>query len=273
MKPELQRRIQRYGWDKASEYYENCWQMQLKPAHDLLIKESNIQPNEHVIDIAAGTGLITFRIAKKVGPSGQILATDISDEMVNIGTSLANSKGLNNVEFKRMDAEQLLCDDECFDLATCALGLMYFPDPDVSLAEMYRVLKPGGRAVVAVWGSRKKCGWAEIFPIVDARVNTDVCPMFFNLGESEVLKYPFANAGFTDISLKKIETKLIYASGEEACAASFLGGPVAMAYSRFDENTRREAQTEYLESIEAYKTERGYEIPGEFVVCCGIKAN
>jgi len=272
MKPDLQRRIQRYGWDKAAEYYENCWQDQLKPAHDLLLEVSNIQPNEHIIDIAAGTGLITFRMAEKVGPSGYILANDISDEMVNIGTNLTLSRGLNNVKFKRMDAEQLLSDDDNFDLATCALGLMYFPDPDASLAEMYRVLKPGGRAVAAVWGSRKKCGWAEIFPIVDARVNTDVCPMFFNLGESEVLKYPFLNAGFKDVSLKKIETKLIYTSGEEACAASFLGGPVAMAYSRFDEDMRREAQAEYLESIEPFKTNTGYEIPGEFVICSGVKA-
>ena len=111
----------------------------------------------------------------------------------------------------------------------------------------------------------------QIFPIVDVRVNTDVCPMFFNLGESEVLKYPFINAGFKDISLKKVETKLIYSSTEEACDASFLGGPVAMAYSRFDEADRKEAKAEYIKSIEPFKTENGYEIPGEFVICSGVK--
>jgi len=271
MKPELQRRIQRYGWDKAAEYYENCWQDQLRPAHDLLLEVANIQPQEHIVDIAAGTGLITFRMAKLVGSNGNIEANDISDEMVNIGNQMAQSKGFQNVEFKRMDAEELSYADGLFNLATCALGLMYFPNPDASLAEMYRVLKPGGRAVVAVWGSRKKCGWAEIFPIVDSRVNTDVCPMFFNLGESEVLKYPFLNAGFKDVSLHKIETKLLYNSGEEACAATFLGGPVAMAYSRFDDTMRKEAEAEYLESIQPFKTNNGYEIPGEFVVCSGVK--
>ncbi len=271
MKPDLQRRVQRYGWDKAAEYYENSWQAQLKPAHDLLMEVSNIQSGENILDIAAGTGLITFRMANKVGTTGKILATDISDEMVKIGAQLIHSKKLTNVSFERMDAENLTCTDNTFNLVTCALGLMYFPEPEVSLAEMFRVLKHGGRAVVAVWGSRKKCGWSEIFQIVDKRVSSDVCPMFFNLGESEVIKYPFENAGFKDISINKIETKLIYSSVEEACEASFLGGPVAMAYARFDEDTRKEAKMEYINSIEPFKTENGYEIPGEFVICSGVK--
>lgn len=271
MKPDLQRRVQRYGWDKAAEYYEDSWHAQLKPAHDLLIEVSKIQPSESILDIAAGTGLNTFNMVEKVGPSGNVLATDISDEMVKIGNSIVRSKRISNVIFERMDAENLSCDNNTFNLVTCALGLMYFPDPDAALAEMHRVLQNGGRAVVVVWGSRKKCGWSEIFPIVDARVNTDVCPMFFNLGESEVLKYPFKNAGFKNISLQKIETKLIYESSEEACQASFLGGPVAMAYSRFKESTKNEAKIEYIKSIEPFKTKNGYEIPGEFVICTGEK--
>lgn len=271
MKPELQRRIQRYGWDKASEYYERSWEAQLKPAHELLLEVSQIKQGETVLDIAAGTGLITFPMATQVGASGKIIATDISDEMVKIGTALCDENGISNVEFLQMDAEQLTLADGQFDLVTCALGLMYFPDPDRAIVEMYRTLKPGGRAVAAVWGSRRKCGWAEIFPIVDARVNTDVCPMFFNLGESEVLSYPFKNAGFTDIKLTKIDTQLTYSSAEEACEAAFLGGPVAMAYARFDEPTRLEAKSEYIASIEPFKTKNGYQIPGEFVICTGSK--
>jgi hypothetical protein len=64
---------------------------------------------------------------------------------------------------------------------------------------------------------------------------------------------------------------LSYSSADEACLAAFLGGPVAMAYSRFDEIMRKEAEEEYLISIESFKTENGYEIPGEFVVCTGVK--
>jgi len=271
MHPNLQRRVQRYGWDKAATYYENYWQEQLKPAHDLLMEKSNVQAGDNIIDIAAGTGLISFRLADNTGEKGNLLATDISDEMVNIGNNSSQIANRKNVIFKRMDAENLDIENDTYDLATCALGLMYFPEPDKSLSEMYRVLKPGGRAVVAVWGSRKKCGWSDLFPIVDKRVNTDVCPMFFNLGETEVIKYPFEHAGFSNIKIEKIESNLKYTSDEEACNASFLGGPVSMAYSRFDDKTKKEAQLEYIKSIAKYKTIDGYEIPGEFVICSGIK--
>lgn len=270
MNPNLQRRVQRYGWDKAAEYYEKSWQDQLKPAHDLLMKIADVQPGEKIIDTAAGTGLISFQLKDKVGGSGSVLATDISDAMVDIGNRL--SSNMQNINFKRMDAETIDTEDNIFDKATCALGLMYFPDPEIALSEMLRVLKPGGKAVAAVWGSRKKCGWAEIFPIVDERVNTHVCPMFFNLGESEVLKYTFENVGFKDIDFKKIQTKLKYSSSKEACDATFLGGPVAMAYSRFDEKTKAEAQKEYIKSIAPYKTKNGYEISAEFVICSGTKS-
>ncbi len=271
MNPDLQRRVQRYGWDKASEFYEKSWQAQLKPAHDLLLEKVKVKSGESILDIAAGTGLITFRLAELLGSEGKILATDISDEMVKIGKELTLSKGISNVAFERMDAENLNIEDSTFDLVTCALGIMYFPDPDISLAEMFRVLKPGGKAVVAIWGSRKKCGWAEIFPIVDSRVSSDVCPMFFNLGEKDVIKYPFEKAGFKNFSIQKINVNLHYPSDEEACQASFMGGPVAMAYSRFDEQTKIDAQKEYIKSIQQFKTSVGYEIPGEFVVASGYK--
>lgn len=272
MKPELQKRVQRYGWDKAAKYYENCWQEQLKPAHDSLLENAQVNNGDKILDVAAGTGLISFPLANKIGENGQVIATDISDEMVNIGNEHASLSNVNNIVFKQMDAENIDIDNNTFDLVTCALGLMYFPDPDVSISEFYRVLKPGGRAIAAVWGSRKKCGWSEIFPIVDARVKTDVCPMFFNLGENQTLKYPFENAGFKDIAIHRIETKLIYSSAEAACDAAFLGGPVAMAYSRFDDNTKKAARIEYINSIEPYKTENGYEIPGEFVIGSAVKA-
>jgi SAM-dependent methyltransferase len=149
--------------------------------------------------------------------------------------------------------------------------MMYFPDPVASLRAQRRALRPGGRAVAAVWGQRDRCGWAGVFPVVDARVSTDVCPLFFALGTGDTLKATFEQAGFADVKATRITTTLRYPSAEAACAAAFVGGPVAMAYARFDEQTRAEAHADYLATIEPFRHGRGYAMPGEFVVVRGVR--
>jgi hypothetical protein len=76
-------------------------------------------------------------------------------------------------------------------------------------------------------------------------------------------------AGFTNIEVDRLSTVLEYDSADAALGAAFVGGPVAMAYSRFDEHVRADAHAEYLESIERFKQGSGYAIPGEFVVARG----
>jgi ubiquinone/menaquinone biosynthesis C-methylase UbiE len=219
-----------------------------------------------VLDVACGTGLISFRAASAVGTDGAVVGTDISGEMVETARRGAGLRELANVTFERADAEALPLPDAAFDAAVCALGLMYFPDPVRALCEMRRLLRPGGRAAAAVWGARRNCGWAEIFPITDARVASDVCPMFFRLGTKDMLARAFEAAGFADVGWQRLATTLRYASAEDALAAVFRGGPVALAYSRFDAATRHAVHAEYLASIAAYRSGDGYEVPGEFVI-------
>jgi ubiquinone/menaquinone biosynthesis C-methylase UbiE len=271
MDAKLQRRVQRYGWDKAAPHYERSWQAQLEPAQSALLEMADLAPGERVLDVACGTGLVTLKAASLVAPGGKVVGTDISEEMVVAARSIARTRRVTNVTFERMDAEELAFDDCCFDAALCALGLMYVPDPEKAVGELHRVLKPGGRAACAVWGQRSKCGWAEIFSIVDSRVHSEVCPMFFRLGTGEALLRAFQSAGFGAITCRRLETRLDYATPTEACEAAFAGGPVALAYSRFSDATKAEAQEEYLASLEAYRVGNGYEVPGEFVVLAGTK--
>jgi ubiquinone/menaquinone biosynthesis C-methylase UbiE len=271
MEAALQRRVQRYGWDRAAETYERSWAAQLKPAQDSLLAMAELRPGERVVDVACGTGLVTWPAAEAVGPSGHVVATDISDRMVARAAAEAERRGLTHVECRRMGAEALDLPDASFDAALCALGLMYVPEVAVALGELRRVLTPGGRVVAAVWGARRHCGWAEIFPIVESRVRSDVCPLFFSLGTGEALAQAFSAAGFTGIVTDRISTVLSYGSADEAADAAFAGGPVAMAYSRFDEPTRTAVRAEYIASIATCLTPAGYRIPGEFVIARGTR--
>ena len=266
MDPRLQRRVQRYGWDKAADYYEQYWAAQLAPAQSRLLDLAALEPGERVLDVACGTGLVTFQAARAVGPTGSVIATDISEAMVDHVRDAARGLRLSNVVVERGDAEELTAATASCDVALCALGLMYVSDPVVALREMHRVVRARGRSAVAVWGARPSCGWAEVFPIVERRVASEVCPLFFQLGNGDALRYALDAAGWTDISVERMSTTLTYDSGEAACGAAFAGGPVALAYARFDEPTRTGAHAEYLSSIAPFARGSGFAIPGEFVV-------
>jgi ubiquinone/menaquinone biosynthesis C-methylase UbiE len=271
MEPQLQRRVQRYGWDKAAKFYDNSWKEQLRPAQDKLLEMAQLQPGEFVLETSCGTGQVTIRAARQIGNDGELTATDISEKMIEEAEKLSEEMGLSNIRFRRMDAEELDFDDNRFDSAICSLGLMYFPFPVKALKEMYRVLKPGGRAVAAIWGERKNCGWADIFPIVDARVASDVCPMFFQQGTGNTVRYSFETAGFENISVERMSVSLNYPDKKTALMAAFDGGAVALAYQKFDDQTKKEIHREYLDSIESFRVGEGYAIPGEFVVVAGRK--
>jgi ubiquinone/menaquinone biosynthesis C-methylase UbiE len=269
MEPAFQRRIQRYGWDKASPYYEAFWHEQLKPAQDLLLEMAGLREGESVLDIACGTGLVSFRALGDIG-NGTLVGTDISDKMVELASSLAAQKGETRARFQRMDAEELTMQNGSFDVALCSLGLMYMPAPLKALEEMYRVLKPGGRAITAVWGQRQRCGWAEIFEIVDRHVASEVCPMFFNLGNPGMLELNLKAAGFSAITTRRIQTTLFYKDAKEALGAAFDGGPVALAYNKFNDSIKQEVHSDYLTCLAPFKKGDGYEVPGEFVVARGF---
>jgi ubiquinone/menaquinone biosynthesis C-methylase UbiE len=269
MDAKLQLRVQRYGWDAAAAVYDDGWRENLAPAQEAVLKACDLQPGHKVVETAAGSGLATFPAAADISPNGEVIATDLSGEMVALGNAAVKNANLSNVNFARMNCEALDLPDDAFDRAFCSLGLMYVPNPQLALAEMKRVLKPGGRVSVVVWGERRRCGWAEIFPIVDARVNSEVCPMFFGLGAPGALNRDMQEVGFEGIEEQRLHSKLWYENEDQLLSAMIDGGAVAMAAKRFDPSTKAEVESEFLASVETWRVGDGFEIPGEFLIASG----
>jgi ubiquinone/menaquinone biosynthesis C-methylase UbiE len=270
MEARLQRRVQRYGWDLAATDYEPLWRAQLAEAQAALLAWASAAPGEQVLDVACGTGLVSFEAARAVGVSGHVLGIDLSDRMVRDAERRAREKKLSNCSFSRMDGESLALSDASFDIVFCALGLMYMPNPEQALREMRRVLRPGGRVALAVWGKRSNCGWSAIFPIVGDEVASEVCPTFFGLGEQDALARLCADAKFEDVRQRRITTTLTFGDANEACDAAFVGGPVALAWSRFDDEVRARVRGRYLDAIESWRHRHDYRIPGEFVIAVAV---
>lgn len=99
MDARLQRRIQRYGWDKAVDYYEQYWRRQLEPAQTRLLEMTELRPGEQVLDVACGTGLVTLRAAAQVGRAGTVVGTDIAENMVQRAQRVATQQHFDQATF------------------------------------------------------------------------------------------------------------------------------------------------------------------------------
>lgn len=266
MDARLQRRIQRYGWDLAVEPYAQHWHALLAGVQGELLAQTAAQAGEQVLDVACGTGVLSLAMASIVGQTGSVLGIDVSAGMVASAEKRAHAAGVSTARFARMDAEALALPGASFDLVVCALGLMYLPEVDAALREVCRVLRPGGRAVFAVWGERARCGWAPLFGVVDAEVLSEVCPLFFGLGQGDNLARACSRAGLAVTDLHRRDDALWHDDAEAACAAAFAGGPVALAWSRFDGATRARVCSRYVAAIAPWRDGAGYRLPAEFVL-------
>ena len=169
-----------------------------------------------------------------------------------------------------MNADDLAVEEGRFDAALCALGLMYVPNSRLAVASMRRAVQSGGRVAATVWGQRKNCGWAEIFPIVDARVQSKVCPLFFGCGAPGALHRDFEQAGLRDIREHRQQEMLQFQNDRVLLTAMLISGPVALAVKRFTPEVLTEVEIAFLASLKQHRVADGrYLIPGEFVTVVG----
>jgi SAM-dependent methyltransferase len=261
--PRVFRRVQRYGWDAATHAYDRGWVPQIERLTESCVARAAPRPGERVLDLATGTGVGAFVASPAVGATGAVTGIDVSEKMVALASRRAAHGGVRNVVFQRRDMEATGAADGAFDAVTCAFGLMFAADRAAAFAEIARVTAPGGRVSVCVWGRRAACGFADVFPIVDAHVQSDVCPTFFALGETGALTASFERAGLTGVVEESVTVTLSWASGDEACRAMLEGGAVALAWSRFSPETKAIVRAEYLASLEPFRRGDRYDVAAE----------
>lgn len=113
------------------------------------VDQAKVKPGQQILDLASGTGDLAAKFAKRVGPTGKVIMSDINPAMLAEGRKKLIDRGLfENLEFKIIDAESIPYDAASFDLVTIAFGLRNVTDKNQALCEMYRVLKPGGKALI-----------------------------------------------------------------------------------------------------------------------------
>lgn len=190
-----------------------------------LVKLANLQPGSRVLDIACGRGAVLFAAAQQVGPQGELVGIDLAEQMVQQTRAAIQANQLLNVHVEQMDAERLEFPSESFDDVLCGLALLFFPQPGLALAEMRRVLKPGGWVAVSTWDRKGDELWKwleeDLYhahmpprPAADRAAAAPATPKV-ELDTVPGLAKAFQDAGFTAIQVKPVIVELSYRTMED----------------------------------------------------------
>src|SRR5215510_3673732 len=187
------------------------------PATELMLDLANLVTGSRVLDVAAGTGDQTILAARRVGPTGSVLATDIAADMLTIAAEAAIQAGLSNVTTHVMDAQQVDLEAQSFDAAISRLGLMFIPDLHRALAGIRRALRPGGRFAAIVVSSAEKNPYIALpLEIACRRARRPISALekigMFSLGSPAVLEDVLTKGGFSNVTVQVIPIRRWYPS-------------------------------------------------------------
>jgi SAM-dependent methyltransferase len=249
----------------------------LGPATELMLELARVSPGDRVLDVAAGAGGQTIAAAKRAGPSGTVLATDISSNILELAAQAARQAGLTNVETRVLDGENLELEEGSFDAVISRVGLIYFPDQQQALTQMRRVLKPGGRVAAIVYSTADKNGFFSI-PISIIRRRAQLPPPApgqpgpFSLGSPGVLEAAFQRAGFRDVETRFLSAPLRMPSAAECVRferESF--GALHQMLSGVTDAEREAGWEEIAQALHPFAGPDGFAGPCELIVGVGVK--
>lgn len=244
-------------------------------ANEMLLDVATLRPGDRVLDVAAGTGDQTLMAARRVGPTGYVLATDISASMLKLASDAAREAGLMNVEIRVMDAENIDRDENSFDSVICRQGLMLFPNPVKALIGMRRVVKPTGKVVALVWSTEEKNPYQALPLAIVRRIgNMPVPPSgrpgLFTLGEPGLLEGVFRAGGFGEIVIHAVSLQRRFASTAEAIQAMKNPG-LQQLIAKLSDAEREQAWEEIGRQLRQFEGPKGFQAPGEVLIGVGTK--
>ncbi len=181
-----------------------------------MLDRSRPRPGERVLELACGPGGAGMAAAEHVGPAGEVVLSDVASAMTAIAAARAAALGLANVSSLDLDIESIDQPDGSYDVVLCREGLMFATDHAAAARELVRVLRPGGRAAIAVWGPRERNPWLGlVFDAVSEQMGAPVpppgVPTPFSLGDIVRVEALLTGAGLSEVRITELPTPCVRA--------------------------------------------------------------
>jgi SAM-dependent methyltransferase len=250
------------GWTKWDELVRT-W---LQPAGDEIIRSLRLRDDGEHLDVAAGTGEPGLSVAARL-PRGRVVLTDVSAGMLASAGANATARGLTNVELRECGVDPLPFADASFDTISCRFGLMFFPDIPGAVAELIRVLRPGGRLSTAVWAESVDNPWATI-PMAAIGAEVDLpapvpdAPGLFRCAAPDAIANLFRGAGLRDVVETDVRGTLVTPSAEDYWSfMTEIAAPVVGGLGLADDDSRARITATILEQIRSFEVDGRQSIP------------
>ena len=265
----------RLQWQQAAEAWHRwdpVFDRWLGEATEAMLDLAGVAEGARVLDVAAGSGGQAIAAARRVGPRGAVLATDISDRILAEAEAASREAGVENIATRAMDGEELDVADASFDAVVSRLGLMYMPDKSRALTESRRVLRPGGRCAAVVFAEADRNAFFSI-PISIIRRRADLPPPGPGLPgpfSAVDLDGRLADAGFAEVSRHRVPAPLRLSSAAE-CARLERESFGALHQMLAGLPAAEQAQTwdEIEEALREFEGPDGFTGPCELLVVAG----
>lgn len=254
------------GWERHLDFVEGV----CAAIRRWMIRELDPRPGDTVLELAAGGGDTGFEAARSVGERGRLICSDLSPAMVDVARRRGETIGVGGeVDFRVIDAQRIGLADDSVDGVLCRLGYMLMIDSAAALAETRRVLRPGGRLALAVWGA------PERNPFFTAVAGTLIAEghmqppgagaglNIFSMAGPERVQELLEGAGFDAVRVTEIPVRFRLADLDEYLTiTSDTAGPIAMVLQRLSDRQRAALETSLEQALRPFAADGGYELPG-----------
>ncbi|MDX6656199.1 MAG: hypothetical protein QOH62_992 [Solirubrobacteraceae bacterium] len=276
MDPDEYRALSRERWDGAAAGWErrrDAFQATTAVVSAWLVDHVDLQPGHTVLELAAGPGDTGLMAAELVQPGGRLISTDASEAMIGAAKRRAEELGVTNAEFKAMEGEWIDLSTATVDAVLCRWGYMLMLDPETSLRETRRVLRPGGRVALAAWAGPEHNPHMILAPttLVDLGLSEPSPggePGPFAFAEPGRIEELLGAAGFADVEVEAIDLRFHYPSRDTVFETfsdlSPTGSALLRALSPADHTRFRDTLDERLEPF--MREDGGVELPGRTLV-------